>query len=152
MRNLCPFIIFLLLCMLNVMKKFLMCLIFLCVRRLINLESAILNLILSIVLNIVIVSPILWIAGRMLVGAQKAKFTDALWIVALGSIASAAVNYFISGLFGSILMLIIVLLLVRHFFDCGWIKALLISIVAAIIFIIVAAILGLILGISLTIF
>jgi len=116
------------------------------------LESAILNLILSIVLNIVIVSPILWIAGRMLVGAQKAKFTDALWIVALGSIASAAVNYFISGLFGSILMLIIVLLLVRHFFDCGWIKALLISIVAAIIFIIVAAILGLILGISLTIF
>jgi hypothetical protein len=88
----------------------------------------------------------------MLVGAQKAKFTDALWIVALGSIASAAVNYFIRGLFGSILMLIIVLLLVRHFFDCGWIKALLISIVAAIIFIIVAAILGLILGISLTIF
>ncbi|MDR2708135.1 MAG: hypothetical protein LBB87_05270 [Nitrososphaerota archaeon] len=116
------------------------------------MESDILTLILGIVLNIVIVSPILWIAGRMLVGNKKAKFTDALWIVALGTIASAVVNYVIHGLLGSILMLIIVLLLVRHFFDCGWIKALLISIVAAIIFIVVAAILGLIFGVSLAIF
>jgi hypothetical protein len=121
-------------------------------KRMINLESAILSLILSIVLNIVIVSPILWIAGRMLVGSKKAKFTDALWIVALGSVASAVVNYVIHGLLGSILMLIIVLLLVRHFFDCGWLKALVISIVAAIIFIVVAAILGLILGISFALF
>jgi hypothetical protein len=134
------------------LQKFLICPIFFYDRRMMYLESDILTLILGIVLNIVIVSPILWIAGRMLVGNKKAKFTDALWIVALGTIASAVVNYVIHGLLGSILMLIIVLLLVRHFFDCGWIKALLISIVAAIIFIVVAAILGLIFGVSLAIF
>jgi hypothetical protein len=122
------------------------------VRRMTNLDSAILNLLFSIILNIVIVSPILWIAGRMLVGSTKAKFTDALWIVALGTIASAVVNYLIGGLLGSLIMLIIVLLLVKHFFDCGWLKALLISIVAAIIFIIVAVILAVIFGVTVALF
>jgi len=88
----------------------------------------------------------------MFVGAKKAKFTDAIWIVALGTVASAVVGYFFVGLLSSLIMLVIVLLLVKHFFDCGWLKALLISIVAAIIFIIVAAILGIILGVTLTVF
>ena len=121
-------------------------------RRTTSLDSVILTWILSIVLNIIIVSPILWIAGRMFVGAKKAKFTDAIWIVALGTVASAVVGYFFVGLLSSLIMLVIVLLLVKHFFDCGWLKALLISIVAAIIFIIVAAILGIILGVTLTVF
>jgi predicted lysophospholipase L1 biosynthesis ABC-type transport system permease subunit len=90
----------------------------------------------------------LWLSGRLLVGSKKAKFTDAIWISVLGSIASYAVGYFLTGLLGGLLgmivTLIIVLLLVKHFFDCGWLKALLIAIVAAIIFIIVVAILGII--------
>jgi len=117
-----------------------------------NLDSAILNLIFSIILNIIIVSPILWIAGRMLVGGRKAKFTDAIWIVALGTIAGSVVGYIIDGLLASLIMLVIVLLLVKHFFDCGWLKAIVISIVAAIIFIIVTVILSLIFGVALTIF
>jgi len=41
-------------------------------------------------------------------------------------------------------MLIIWLGLVKHFFDCGWLKALLISIIAVLIFIAIAVLLALI--------
>ena len=52
----------------------------------INLDSAIVNLIIQIIVNIIILSPVLWIAGRLLVGKDKAKFMDALWIVVLGTV------------------------------------------------------------------
>ncbi|MDR2204294.1 MAG: hypothetical protein LBE76_08415 [Nitrososphaerota archaeon] len=103
-----------------------------------------LDLAIQIIVNVVILAPILWFSGRMLVGAQKAKFTDALWIVALGSIVGAIFGYFDFGFIGAIVMLLIFLALVKHFFDCGWLKALLISIVAVIIFVILVAVLAVI--------
>lgn len=119
----------------------------------VNLDSALIGVIISIVVNIVFLAPSLWIAGRVLVGSQKAKLTDALWIVALGTVISSAFMYFVEGIIASLIMLVIILALVKHFFDCGWLKALAISIIAAIIFIVIAMILALIgVGIGLTIF
>jgi hypothetical protein len=109
----------------------------------INLDATI-GSIISIVIGIVVLSLCLWLSGKLFVGSKKAKFTDAIWISVLGIIASYVVGYFTLGIIGSIIMLVIILFLVKHFFDCGWIKALIIAIVAAIIFIIVVAILGLI--------
>jgi len=106
-----------------------------------------LSSILTIIVSIIVMSLALWISGRILVGKKKAKFTDALWISVLGSIVSYVVAYFSLGLIGTLITLVLVLLLVKHFFDCGWIKALIIAIIAAILFIIIVAILG-ILGIS----
>jgi len=76
---------------------------------------------------------------------KKAKFTDAIMIVAIGTIVGAVLGAFIpnGGIIGSIIQLIIGLYLVKHFFDCGWLKALAISIVAIIIFVIIAFALGL---------
>ena len=51
----------------------------------INLDS----LIIHIIVNTVLVSPVLWLSGRALVGRQKAKFTDALMIVFLGTVVGA---------------------------------------------------------------
>ena len=99
--------------------------------------------ILQIVVGIIIVAPVLWVSGRLLVGREKAKFTDALWIVVFGVVIGSIINYFVGGIFASIIMLIIWLALIRHFFDCGWLKALVIAIVAAIIFVIIVAIIAL---------
>jgi hypothetical protein len=119
----------------------------------VNLDSALISLIISIVVNIILISPALWMSGRALVGKQKAKFTDALWIVTLGTGIGAVFGYFFQGIIASLIMLVIVLALVKHFFDCGWIKAIVISVIAAIIFIIIAVILGLVgIGIGLAFF
>ena len=110
-------------------------------------EINLIALIVNVIVNVIVLSPVLWIAGRLLAGKDKAKFTDALWIVILGTIIGAVFQAFLEGilgLLGSIIMLIIWLALVKHFFDTGWLKALAIAIVAIIIYIIIAAILVLI--------
>ncbi len=101
-------------------------------------------LLIQIVVGTIIVAPILWLAGRALVGKQKAKFTDAIWIVVLGTVLGAVVGAFIGGLIASIIMFVIWLLLIKHFFDCGWIMALAIAIIAVIIFIVIIVVLSLI--------
>lgn len=104
------------------------------------------SLVWQIIINIIILSPMLWISGRLLAGKDKAKFTDALWIVVLGTLIGAVFQYFFSGIIASIIVLIIWLGLVKHFFDCGWLKALAIAIVAIIIWLVIAVIIGIIYG------
>lgn len=108
----------------------------------------------TIITWIIFVSPALWISGRLLAGKHNAKFTDALWIVTLGAVIFYLFNVFTQEYVGSfwlllisyILLLIIWLALVKHFFDCGWIKALAISIIAIVIAVIMLFIIGLILA------
>ena len=55
---------------------------------------------------------------------------------------------FVSGIIASIILLIMWLGLIKHFFDYGWLKALIISIVAVVIFAVTSLILGIIVGIA----
>jgi hypothetical protein len=107
----------------------------------------------QIVISTVVLAPVLWIAGRMLAGKDKAKFTDAIWIALLGTVIGAVVGAFGWGLIGAIIMFVVWLYLIKHFFDCGWLKAFLIAVVAVIVFVVIMFILGVILvliGIAMT--
>jgi hypothetical protein len=105
--------------------------------------------ILHLIINVIIISPVLWLAGRGLVGKEKAKFTDAVWIVALGTIIGMIIGFIsadvisFSGIVIALVELIVWLGLIKHFFDCGWLMALAIGIIAIIFFIIIAVILAL---------
>jgi hypothetical protein len=110
----------------------------------INLDTLLIHLI----VNIIILSPVLWIAGRLLAGKDKAKFTDAVWIVVLGTVIGGIFQYFFSGIIAALIVLFIWLALVKHFFDTGWLRALVIAIVAILIWIVIAAIIGIIIGIA----
>ncbi len=106
----------------------------------VNLGAAILH----IIVNTIIIGPVLWLAGRALVGKEKAKFTDGLWIAALGTVVGDIFGFFFSGVIATIVTIIIWLGLIKHFFDCGWGKAILIAIIAIIIFVVITAVLALI--------
>jgi hypothetical protein len=101
-------------------------------------------LLIQIVVGTIIIAPVLWLAGRALVGKGKAKFTDAIWIVVLGTVIGAVIGAYIGGLIAALIMFIIWLALIKHFFDCGWAMALAIAIIAVVIFIIVVAVLTLV--------
>ena len=107
------------------------------------------GLLIQIIVSTIIVAPILWLAGRALAGKDKAKFTDAIWIVVLGTVIGALVGAVAGGWgwIGPIIMIIVWLALIKHFFDCGWLKALAIAIVAVIIYVIIFFILLAILAI-----
>ena len=95
-------------------------------------------------MNIIILSPVLWLAGRAIVEKEKAKFTDAILTIVIGNAVGTLFGIFFSGLIAALIQLILWLLIVKHFFDCGWLRALAISILAIIIFAAIAIILGLI--------
>jgi hypothetical protein len=102
-------------------------------------------LLIELVIKIIILAPAFWLAGRALVGKEKAKFLDAVWIIILGTLVGGIFRYFeIIGIIAWIIQLILWLGLVKHFFDTDWIKAFVISVLAIIILIVIGFILGLI--------
>ena len=107
-----------------------------------DLPVSLTGLLIQIIVSVIIVAPILWLVGRGLVGGAKAKFTDAIWIVALGIIINSFLGAYVHGLLGFIVTLIIWLALIKHFFDAGWLMALAIAIIAIIVLGIIAIILA----------
>ena len=109
--------------------------------------SPLVGLLIQIIVSVIIIAPVLWLVGRALAGKDKAKFTDAIWIVVLGTVIGALVSWFAGSLgwIGTIIMIIVWLALIKHFFDCGWLKALVIAIIAVIAFVIIFFILAAIL-------
>ena len=106
------------------------------------------SLLIQIVIAAVILAPVLYLVGKWFVGKDKAKFTDALWIGILGVVIGAVVGFLLPGwgsILGTLIMIVVWLLLIKHFFDCGWLKALVIAIIAGILYWIITIILSLIL-------
>ncbi len=107
----------------------------------------IIGTLIQIAIGTILLSPALWISGRLIAGKDKAKFTDALWIAFLGIVINTIVGAFIGSLIAFIILLIVWLALIKHFFDCGWIKAFIIAVVAVVIFAVVIILLAIILAI-----
>jgi hypothetical protein len=109
----------------------------------INLDTLLVNLVIHIIVNIIFLSQVLWISGRLLAGKEKEVYGRTL--------DSDSRNRHRPGFRlllladnPSIIVLIIWLALVKHFSDCRWLKALAISIAAVLIFIAIAVVLTLI--------
>jgi hypothetical protein len=99
-------------------------------------------LLIQIVVGTIVLAPVLWLAGRSLVGKEKARFIDAVWIILLGTVLGAVIGAFVGGLVAAILMFIVWLALIKHFFDCGWLMAFAIAIIAVIVFTVIVVILA----------
>ena len=106
------------------------------------------SLVISLIVNIIVIVPSLWLAGRVLVGGKKARFIDSIYIVVAGTVVGHIVAYFLTGWIAALVQLVIWLGLVKHYFDASWGRALLIAIVAVVIFVVVSIILAIVLGIA----
>jgi len=95
------------------------------------------SLLIQIIVGIIFIAPVFWLSGRPLAGKGKARFTDAIWIVVLGLIIGAVVDAFVGGSLGAVVLFVIWLALIKHFFDCRWLRAFAIALVAVIIFVVI---------------
>jgi len=113
---------------------------------------AILVIILSYLINLIIISIVLYLAGLMVAGKGKATFGDAFKISLLGTflggLIGGAVFYFIP-LLGGVVYILIWLALIKHYFETGWLGALAVALLALIVAIILIVIISLILAIPL---
>ena len=86
-----------------------------------------------------------WLAAKAL-GAPRASYWHGILTVVSAIILTDIIGYFIGGLgwITTIIEIVIILLLIKHFFGVGWIKAVVIAILAVVILIIVVFVLALI--------
>ena len=86
-----------------------------------------------------------WLAAKAL-GAPKATYWHGILTVISAIIITDIIDYFLGGLgwLTIIIEIVVVLLLIKHFFGVGWVKAVVIAILAVIIAIIIAAVLAMI--------
>jgi len=114
---------------------------------------AILVAIAVFLIQVLILSVVIYIAGLMVVGGRKATFGDAFKISLLGTVLGgliyAAISFFVP-LLGLIVYILIWLALIKQYFETGWLNALAIGILAVIVWIVLIIIVGLLLAIPLT--
>jgi hypothetical protein len=86
-----------------------------------------------------------WLAAKAL-KAPRATYRHGILTVVLAIILTDIIGYFIGGLgwITTIIEIVIILLLIKHFFGVGWIKAVVIAILAVVILIIVIFVLALV--------
>ena len=89
-----------------------------------------------------------WLAAKAL-HAPRATYWHGILTVASAVILTDIIGYFLGGLgwVTTIIELIVILLLIKHFFGVGWIKAVVIAVLAVVILIVVIFVLAL-LGIA----
>ena len=102
----------------------------------------------TFIVGLIVLTIIFYIAGRVVVGGKKALFSDAFVISLLGTIVMNVCLAFFGLLVGAILSLIVWLLLIRHYYETGWLGAIAVGIMAVIVSIVILILL-VFLGISL---
>ena len=85
---------------------------------------------------------VFYAAGAIVVGKRRALFSDAFVISLLGTVVSNICSLFFPPVIGLILSLIVWLLLIKRYYETGWLGALAVSILAVIIYMMVWVILA----------
>ena len=108
------------------------------IKLAINLDA----LVIQIVVSTVVIAPSLWIAGRVMVGKEKALLTDAVWIVAAGTVLGAILQALFSGRIAGLAQSILWLYLIKEKYETGWGTSLVITLLTVIVFIGIGVVLG----------
>jgi len=100
------------------------------------------------IVNLIVMTFVFYIAGIIVVGRKRALFSDAFVISLLGSIIGALCTLFFP-VIGILLALLVWLVLIRHYYETGWLGAIAVGILAIIIYVVVLIILAILMGLGL---
>ncbi len=97
------------------------------------------------IVNLIVLTIVFYVAGIVVVGKKRAKFGDAFVISLFGTLTGTILGLFIPHWLGAILSLIVWLLLIKRFYETGWLGALAVGILAVIVMIVLGFLLELLL-------
>lgn len=103
----------------------------------------------NFLLNLVVISGFLYIAGRLVVGGKRATYTDAFVIALLGTLFESACFLFVPWPFIALLLSIVFwLAMIKNFYETGWLGAVAVAVLAVLAFIIISLIVAVALKIT----
>jgi len=121
----------------------------------------------SFIVNLIVLSVVLYVAGLIVVGGKRARFLDAFVIALLGTVISTFFMVFLTEIpllkfdsrritmgagLGLLLSFVAYLFLIRYYYETGWLGALAVAILAVVVFIVFTAILSALLVIPFLLF
>ncbi|MGQ9461098.1 MAG: hypothetical protein ACUVRA_07700 [Candidatus Bathyarchaeaceae archaeon] len=115
-------------------------------------EAELLFAIVLFIMNLIILTIVFYVAGIIVVGKRRALFSDAFVISLLGTLVMGICLQFFGLIVGGILALIVWLLLIRHYYETGWLGAIAVGIMALIVSIVVLVVISLLLVIPILLF
>ncbi|KPV64209.1 MAG: hypothetical protein AOA66_0389 [Candidatus Bathyarchaeota archaeon BA2] len=119
----------------------------------IHSQAELLPAMISFIIHLTVMTIVFYVAGVIVVGKRRALFSDAFVISLLGIIVGdICILFFRPQLIGLILSLFVWLLLIRHYYETGWLGALAVAILAVIVYLVVLFILALLLTIPFLLF
>lgn len=102
----------------------------------------------SIFISFFVLAIIFYLAGLIVVGGRRARFTDAFLISLLGTVFSAVFFAFIPyPLIALLLVIFVWLLLIKQLYETGWLGAIAVSMLAIVVYLVIAILVALALGI-----
>jgi len=108
--------------------------------------------VISFIVQLVVMTIVFYVAGVIVVGKLRALFSDAFVISLLGTVVGNICTLFFPPIIGLILSLLIWLLLIRHYYETGWLGSLAVAVLAVIIDVMVWVILAFLLAIPFLLF
>ncbi|MEA2090195.1 MAG: hypothetical protein U9O89_05500 [Thermoproteota archaeon] len=90
------------------------------------------------ILELLAITTVFYIGGRIVVGKKRALFSDALIISFLGVIVSTVCVLFLPWIIGVVLAFVLWLALIRHYYETGWLGALAVVVMAVIVYVIIS--------------
>lgn len=115
-------------------------------------QTELLFTIISFVINLIVMTVVFYVAGVIVVGTRRALLSDAFVISLLGTVVGNICLLFFPPLIGLILSLIVWLLLIKRYYETGWLGALAVAVLAVIIYVVVLVVLALLLAIPFLLF
>jgi len=98
--------------------------------------------------SILIQAPVLWIAGRIVVGEDRAKLIDAVFITIAAVIANTVIGALLGQTLAGLVQLVVYLYLIVRYYETDWVKAAIIAVLNTVIGWIIMWILITFIGIS----
>jgi len=100
-------------------------------------EDRLLFTLVKFVVGLFVLTFVFYIAGVIVVGGKRALFSDAFVISLMGTIIEAVCTLFFPLWIGILLSLLVWLLLIRHYYETGWLGAIAVGILAVIALVVV---------------
>jgi hypothetical protein len=108
--------------------------------------------IISFAIIFAVLSVVLYLAGNVVVGRSRASFKDAFAISVLGTLVLIVCLSVFSLEVAMVLSLIAWLLLVRHYYETGFLGSIAVGLTSVIVAVVILVILNMLLGFSTTLF
>jgi len=111
----------------------------------------------AFIIRLLVLTTVFYVAGVLIVGKKRALYGDAFIIALLGTVISTFFMAVLPGLviftfdshkfglgsgLGLLISFFVYLLLIRHYYETGWLGALAVSILAVVVFVVLALVLA----------